>query len=207
MSVSKTDAFPLGYTPKSSGWRYAPTNPTNTVQTLRMGRTLQQERFKFTEKRNRDEEIKKEIHFPHSLGLLYSAFTYFLGFKVNSGEFFLAERYFIRALIIKNHFAPSYSGLAEVNYLQNRLDNALKFSALAIQNSPHSPYHYQSRRALQLQAKGSMIEGWDLKEARLKLDHSIDHRGRPPRWEGQPLHKKSLLITACLKSCRLVSME
>ncbi len=32
-------------------------------------------------------EIKKEIHFPHSLGLLYSAFTYFTGFKVNSGEY------------------------------------------------------------------------------------------------------------------------
>ena len=29
----------------------------------------------------------KEIHFPHSLGLLYSAFTYFSGFKVNSGEY------------------------------------------------------------------------------------------------------------------------
>jgi len=29
----------------------------------------------------------KEIHFPHSLGLLYSAFTYFAGFKVNSGEY------------------------------------------------------------------------------------------------------------------------
>lgn len=32
-------------------------------------------------------DIKKEIHFPHSLGLLYSAFTYYLGFKVNSGEY------------------------------------------------------------------------------------------------------------------------
>ncbi len=32
-------------------------------------------------------EIKKEIHFPHSLGLLYSAFTYYIGFKVNSGEY------------------------------------------------------------------------------------------------------------------------
>jgi len=31
--------------------------------------------------------LHKEIHFPHSLGLLYSAFTYFLGFKVNSGEY------------------------------------------------------------------------------------------------------------------------
>lgn len=32
-------------------------------------------------------EIVKEIHFPHSLGLLYSAFTYYLGFRVNSGEY------------------------------------------------------------------------------------------------------------------------
>ncbi len=32
-------------------------------------------------------EIYKEIYFPHSLGLLYSAFTYYTGFKVNSGEY------------------------------------------------------------------------------------------------------------------------
>ena len=31
--------------------------------------------------------LLKELHFPHSLGLLYSAFTYFTGFKVNSGEY------------------------------------------------------------------------------------------------------------------------
>ena len=37
--------------------------------------------------RGRDLQIRKEIHFPHSLGLLYSAFTYYLGFKVNSGEY------------------------------------------------------------------------------------------------------------------------
>ncbi|HYM32065.1 MAG TPA: carbamoyltransferase [Candidatus Cybelea sp.] len=32
-------------------------------------------------------EIERELHFPHSLGLLYSAFTYYTGFKVNSGEY------------------------------------------------------------------------------------------------------------------------
>ncbi len=32
-------------------------------------------------------EVTREIHFPHSLGLLYSAFTYYTGFKVNSGEY------------------------------------------------------------------------------------------------------------------------
>ncbi len=35
----------------------------------------------------RDLKVSKEIHFPHSLGLLYSAFTYYTGFKVNSGEY------------------------------------------------------------------------------------------------------------------------
>ncbi len=37
--------------------------------------------------KNENLEIKKEIHFPHSIGLLYSAFTYYAGFKVNSGEY------------------------------------------------------------------------------------------------------------------------
>ena len=37
--------------------------------------------------RGRDLKIERELHFPHSLGLLYSAFTYYTGFKVNSGEY------------------------------------------------------------------------------------------------------------------------
>ncbi len=37
--------------------------------------------------RGKDLTIEREIHFPHSIGLLYSAFTYYTGFKVNSGEY------------------------------------------------------------------------------------------------------------------------
>ncbi|MEM9545090.1 MAG: carbamoyltransferase [Bacteroidota bacterium] len=37
--------------------------------------------------RGKEIKIHKELRFPHSLGLLYSSFTYFLGFKVNSGEY------------------------------------------------------------------------------------------------------------------------
>ena len=37
--------------------------------------------------KNKTIEVLKELHFPHSLGLLYSAFTYYLGFRVNSGEY------------------------------------------------------------------------------------------------------------------------
>ena len=36
---------------------------------------------------NNNIDMLKEIHFPHSIGLLYSAFTYYIGFKVNSGEY------------------------------------------------------------------------------------------------------------------------
>ena len=37
--------------------------------------------------KGKDLKILKELNFPHSIGLLYSAFTYFLGFRVNSGEY------------------------------------------------------------------------------------------------------------------------
>ena len=37
--------------------------------------------------RRKNLKILAEIKFPHSLGLLYSAFTYFCGFRVNSGEY------------------------------------------------------------------------------------------------------------------------
>ena len=37
--------------------------------------------------KGRELTIEKELHFPHSLGLLYSAFTYYTGFRVNSGEY------------------------------------------------------------------------------------------------------------------------
>ena len=37
--------------------------------------------------KNNEIEMLKEIHFPHSIGLLYSAFTYYTGFRVNSGEY------------------------------------------------------------------------------------------------------------------------
>src|SRR5437773_2269402 len=37
--------------------------------------------------KGRELRVMKEIHFPHSIGLLYSAFTYYTGFKVNSGEY------------------------------------------------------------------------------------------------------------------------
>src|SRR5918998_1701417 len=40
--------------------------------------------------------LLKELHFPHSLGMLYSAFTYYTGFKVNSGEYEVMEEAMLR---------------------------------------------------------------------------------------------------------------
>lgn len=48
-------------------------------------------------------QITKEIHFPHSLGLLYSAFTYYTGFKVNSGEY--------KLMGLAPYGRPKYAGL------------------------------------------------------------------------------------------------
>ncbi len=50
-----------------------------------------------------DLQVVKEIHFPHSLGLLYSAFTYYTGFKVNSGEY--------KVMGLAPYGEPRYAGL------------------------------------------------------------------------------------------------
>ena len=53
--------------------------------------------------KGKDITIIKEIHFPHSLGLLYSAFTYYTGFKVNSGEY--------KVMGLAPYGEPKYVGL------------------------------------------------------------------------------------------------
>ena len=41
----------------------------------------------YRRRRRQPARLLKEIRFPHSLGMLYSAFTYYTGFRVNSGEY------------------------------------------------------------------------------------------------------------------------
>ena len=55
--------------------------------------------------RNNNIKIKKEINYPNSLGLLYSAFTYYIGFKVNSGEY--------KLMGLAPYGKPIYSDLIE----------------------------------------------------------------------------------------------
>jgi len=55
-------------------------------------------------------KVVKEIHFPHSLGLLYSAFTYYTGFKVNSGEY--------KVMGLAPYGEPKYANLIREHLIQ-----------------------------------------------------------------------------------------
>jgi len=63
-------------------------------------------------------EIIKEIHFPHSLGLLYSAFTYYTGFKVNSGEY--------KLMGLAPYGEPKYKKLITDNLIDIKDDGSFK---------------------------------------------------------------------------------
>ena len=63
-------------------------------------------------------EISHELHFPHSLGLLYSAFTYFCGFRVNSGEY--------KLMGLAPYGEPKYVDLIRDNLLDLRDDGSFR---------------------------------------------------------------------------------
>ena len=65
-------------------------------------------------------EIKKEIHFPHSLGLLYSAFTYYTGFKVNSGEY--------KLMGLAPYGEPKYSDMIKTYLIDIKSDGSFKLN-------------------------------------------------------------------------------
>lgn len=62
--------------------------------------------------------VQKEICFPHSLGLLYSAFTYFAGFKVNSGEY--------KLMGLAPYGEPKYAQLIKDNLIHIRDDGSFQ---------------------------------------------------------------------------------
>lgn len=64
--------------------------------------------------------INSEIHFPHSLGLLYSAFTYYTGFKVNSGEY--------KVMGLAPYGEPKYAGLIYKNLIDVKEDGSFRLN-------------------------------------------------------------------------------
>lgn len=65
-------------------------------------------------------EIIKEIQFPHSLGLLYSAFTYYTGFKVNSGEY--------KLMGLAPYGEPKYAGLILDKLVHVKADGSFRLN-------------------------------------------------------------------------------
>ncbi len=63
-------------------------------------------------------EMTKEIHFPHSLGLLYSAFTYYTGFRVNSGEY--------RVMGLAPYGEPKYYQIILDNLIDLKADGSFR---------------------------------------------------------------------------------
>ena len=63
-------------------------------------------------------QIIKELHFPHSLGLLYSAFTYYTGFKVNSGEY--------KLMGLAPYGEPKYTSLILDNLIDVKEDGTFR---------------------------------------------------------------------------------
>lgn len=63
-------------------------------------------------------DILQEIHFPHSLGLLYSAFTYYLGFKVNSGEY--------KVMGLAPYGEPRYAGRIRDHLIELKDDGSFR---------------------------------------------------------------------------------
>ena len=70
--------------------------------------------------KGKDLSIKKEIHFPHSLGLLYSAFTFYIGFKVNSGEY--------KLMGLAPYGEPKYYDLIKNHLIDIKSDGSFKLS-------------------------------------------------------------------------------
>ena len=67
-----------------------------------------------------DLSIDKEIHFPHSLGLFYSAFTYYTGFKVNSGEY--------KLMGLAPYGTPRYTQLIRDNLIDLKADGSFRLN-------------------------------------------------------------------------------
>src|SRR5215470_15045674 len=122
--------------------------------------------------------ISKEIHFPHSLGLLYSAFTYYTGFKVNSGEY--------KVMGLAPYGTPKYAQLIYDNLIDLKSDGSFRLNldyfnyctGLTMTNErfdalfdgpPRMPAAPLEQRHMDLAASIQAV----IEEAVLRLTHSL----------------------------------
>ena len=126
----------------------------------------------------KDLEITKEIHFPHSLGLLYSAFTYYTGFKVNSGEY--------KLMGLAPYGTPKYETIIRDNLIDLKEDGSFRLNmdyfnyctGLTMTNErfdalfgapPRNPETWLEQKHMDLAASIQVV----LEEAVLRLSRSL----------------------------------
>jgi len=122
--------------------------------------------------------IHKEIHFPHSLGLLYSAFTYYTGFKVNSGEY--------KLMGLAPYGTPKYAQAIRDNLIDLKADGSFRLNqdyfnyctGLTMTNErfdrlfggpPRNPETWLEQKHMDLAASVQVV----LEEAVLRLTRSL----------------------------------
>jgi carbamoyltransferase len=122
--------------------------------------------------------IHKEIHFPHSLGLLYSAFTYYTGFKVNSGEY--------KLMGLAPYGTPRYENVIRDNLIDLKPDGSFRLNldyfnyctGLTMTNGrfdalfggpPRDPESWLEQRHMDIAASVQVV----LEDALLRLTRSL----------------------------------
>jgi carbamoyltransferase len=125
-----------------------------------------------------DVTLTKEIHFPHSLGLLYSAFTYYTGFKVNSGEYKLmglapyGEAKYVKAILDNLiDLKPDGSFRLELSYFDYCTGLTMtngRFDAL-LGGPPRKPEQLLSQRHMDIAASVQAVTD----EIMLRLTRSL----------------------------------
>jgi carbamoyltransferase len=135
----------------------------------------------------RDNRVRltHELHFPHSLGLLYSAFTYFCGFKVNSGEYKLMglapygePRYAEEILDKLIDLKPDGSfrmDLSYFNYCQGLTMTSKKFDRL-FGGPPRSPETPLTQREMDLAASVQVVTEEVMMRAALRVHEETGSR-------------------------------
>ena len=116
--------------------------------------------------RGSDLELLAELHYPHSLGLLYSAFTYYTGFKVNSGEYKVmglapygepryAARIFDKVMRLQDDGSFKLD-LSYFNYLQGLTMTSRRFDQL-FDGPPREPESPITQREMDLAASIQLV--------------------------------------------------
>lgn len=107
----------------------------------------------------------------------------------------LSDRYFQAALAIRPQLGSAWAGRAEVAFVADDCAGAVRYSRRAVEIDPTNP-QLRFRFGIHLLAHGDLSDGWSQYEAQWQKASAVQRVGAPPRWTGDDLSGRTLLITA-----------